>query len=81
MDAGTVEYLPTAKAAQWMAKLGFRVSPATLRQWRWKGQGPRFVKLTGGGECFYALSDLEAYIAGRVYQNTGEVTAATAAAR
>ena len=74
------EYLGTAMAAQWLANKGFRVTPATMRQWRWQGRGPRFVKLMAGGEAFYLLADLEQYIADRVFHNTGEVTAARGAA-
>jgi len=67
--------LTTARAAQWLAIKGFRVTPATMRQWRWRGCGPRFTKLTAGGEAFYLLADLEQYLAERVYNNTGEVSA------
>jgi hypothetical protein len=70
---GQVEYLGTTRAAQWLADLGFRVSPATLRQWRWKGCGPRFHKLTDGGEAYYLIADLQGYVESRVYYNTGEL--------
>jgi hypothetical protein len=69
-----VEYLGTAKAAQWLAKMGFRVSAATLRQWRWRGCGPPFHKLTAGGEAYYLIADLERFV-DRAYSNTGEVAA------
>ena len=70
-----VEYLGTALAAGWLKRKGFRCSPATLRQWRWKGVGPKFTKLTCGGEGFYKVADLEAYVAARVYGSTGDVQA------
>ena len=70
------EYLGTTKAAAWLAKMGFRCSAATMRQWRWKGCGPRFHKLTAGGEAYYLIQDLERFVSDRVYHNTGEVSAA-----
>lgn len=37
----------------------WKISPATLRTWRTKGAGPRFVKL--GGQVRYLLADVLAY--------------------
>lgn len=36
------------------------LSVATLRRWRWAGQGPRFLKI--GGAVRYDSEDLEMYI-------------------
>lgn len=40
------------------------VQPATLRQWRWRGWGPRYVKVGGGTRGFvrYRWSDVDAYV-------------------
>ncbi|MEM7399763.1 MAG: helix-turn-helix domain-containing protein [Pseudomonadota bacterium] len=35
------------------------LSPRTLEQWRWRGVGPRYLKL--GGRVVYRLEDLEAF--------------------
>lgn len=35
------------------------VSPATMRMWRFKGRGPRYVKL--GRRCVYYVEDLEQF--------------------
>ena len=51
-----------ALAERWL------VSPRTLEQWRWKGEGPRFLKL--GGRVIYRLADIEAFEAARVHANT-----------
>ncbi len=37
----------------------WRMSPRTLEQWRWKGIGPRYLKI--GGRVLYCLDDIEAY--------------------
>ncbi len=44
------------------------LSPRTLEQWRWRGVGPRFLKI--GGRVIYPVDEIEAYEAGRLYQNT-----------
>ncbi len=44
------------------------VSPRTLEQWRWRGIGPRYLKL--GGRVIYRLADIEAFEAERVHLNT-----------
>jgi hypothetical protein len=35
------------------------MSTRTLEQWRWKGIGPRYLKI--GGRVLYRLEDIEAY--------------------
>ena len=49
-------------AARW------KHSPRTLEQWRWKGIGPRYLKI--GGRVIYPLEEVEAYEAARLHQNT-----------
>jgi hypothetical protein len=46
----------------------WHVSPRTLEQWRWRGTGPRYLKI--GGRVIYRLADVEAFEAGRLHQNT-----------
>lgn len=58
---------PAAKAAagylltdtEVAALLG--ASPQTVRNWRWRGEGPRFVKL-GGRMVRYRPADVQAFI-------------------
>lgn len=38
-----------------------RVKPATLRQWRWQGRGPKFRK--HGRKVFYTRKELERWSA------------------
>jgi hypothetical protein len=40
--------------------------PATMRRWRFEGRGPRYLKL--GGKVFYAVSDLDSYVDGRIVE-------------
>ncbi|MGG7565007.1 helix-turn-helix transcriptional regulator [Rhodovulum sp. DZ06] len=49
-------------AARWA------ISPRTLEQWRWRGVGPRYLKI--GGRVIYPLDEVEAYEAARLHQNT-----------
>ena len=37
----------------------WHMSHRTLEQWRWKGIGPRYLKI--GGRVLYCLEDIEAY--------------------
>ena len=36
----------------------WQISPRTLERWRWKGEGPAFVKI--GGRVVYRLEEIEA---------------------
>lgn len=47
----------------------WQMSPRTLEQWRWRGIGPRYLKI--GGRVLYPLELVEAYEAEHVHQNTG----------
>jgi predicted site-specific integrase-resolvase len=44
------------------------VSTRTLESWRWRGEGPVFLKL--GGRVVYRLEDIERYEAERLHTNT-----------
>lgn len=37
----------------------WRISHRTLERWRWRGEGPRFIKI--GGRVVYRLEDIEAF--------------------
>ena len=37
----------------------WHISPRTLERWRWKGEGPAFVKI--GGRVVYRLDDIRAF--------------------
>ena len=56
-------------AARW------HLSPRTLERWRFSGEGPRFVKLSG--RVVYRLEDVEAYEADQVRQMTPGVSRKT----
>jgi hypothetical protein len=45
-----------------------KLSPRTLEGWRWRGEGPRFVK--AGGRVLYRLEDVEAFEAEQLRQRT-----------
>ena len=52
------------------------VTPATLRFWRCKGKGPRFIKLgqsKQAGVC-YDPADIEAWKAARKFDSTSAAT-------
>jgi predicted DNA-binding transcriptional regulator AlpA len=52
------------------------VTPATLRFWRCKGKGPRFIKLgqsKQAGVC-YDPADIEAWKAERKFESTSAAT-------
>jgi len=50
----------------------WRVSERTLERWRWRRQGPEFLKI--GGRVVYRIGDIEAYEAAQtrnVKQSSG----------
>ena len=61
--------LSTSEAAQWLG-----VRPQTLRKWRWKGTGPRFVRLGTGprSRAAYRMADLESWLEARSFKSTAE---------
>ena len=57
---------PESLARRW------HISPITLKQWRWKGLDPPYLKLTR--RIIYRLEDIEAYEKKNVRQHTTEQT-------
>ena len=55
-----------AEAADWL-----RVRTPTMAQWRWKGGGPRFIRLSAR-KILYRLEDLEAFTAERTFVSTSD---------
>lgn len=37
----------------------WNMKPKTLKDWRWQGRGPKFIKI--GGRVLYRLMDVEDY--------------------
>ena len=58
MNAGPVRHLNQIEVSR-----RWGVSERTLERWRWKRQGPPFMKI--GGRVAYALADIEAFEAAR----------------
>jgi hypothetical protein len=44
------------------------ISERTLEQWRWKGRGPRYLKI--GRRVIYPLTEVEACEAASLHANT-----------
>jgi hypothetical protein len=55
---------PNELAARW------HISWKTLARWRWTGEGPRFLKVSG--KVLYRLEDIEAFEAAHVRSRTDE---------
>jgi hypothetical protein len=49
----------------------WRLSPRTLERWRFRGTGPRFLKL--GGRCVYRLEDVEAFESAQLRDKAGRI--------
>ena len=64
--------LPTRRAAEYCG-----VEPATLRNWRWKGTGPRYSRLGEGprARAVYRKADLDAWLEERSFDSTAEEVA------
>jgi len=54
----------------------WRLSPRTLERWRYRGTGPRYLKV--GGRVVYRLDDIEAFEARRIHENAANTVAETA---
>ncbi len=54
----TVHLTPKDLSARW------HIATQTLDNWRWRGEGPRYLKI--GGRVIYRLEDIEAYEAGQL---------------
>ena len=52
--------LTTAKASRLLGR-----SPATLRRWRQRGRGPRFIRVDDFGNALYLPRDIEAWLLAR----------------
>ena len=50
----TVHLRPEDLSARW------HIATRTLDNWRWRGEGPRYLKI-GGRRVVYRLEDIEAY--------------------
>jgi predicted DNA-binding transcriptional regulator AlpA len=63
--------LSSADAA---AALG--ISPVTLKMWRWKGKGPRFIKLGSSprDRVVYDPAEIETWKAARTFASTSAAT-------
>lgn len=48
------------------------IAPRTLEQWRWKGEGPPFIKI--GHTVRYRIADIETYEQTHFFQNTSQFT-------
>ncbi|WP_412507300.1 helix-turn-helix transcriptional regulator [Roseovarius sp. SYSU LYC5161] len=48
----------------------WHVSPRTLERWRWKGDGPAYLKI--GGRVVYRLADVETYERSRYVTSTAQ---------
>lgn len=46
----------------------WNISPRTLEQWRWRGVGPRYLKI--GGRVIYPMAEVEHCEVARLHQNT-----------
>jgi hypothetical protein len=59
---------PIAHINQVQLARRWSLSPRTLERWRWRDQGPAYLKL--GGRVLYRLEDIEAFERGSVRQPT-----------
>ena len=52
------------------------ISPVTLKIWRWKGKGPRFIKLGESKQAgvAYDPAEVEAWKAARTFASTSAAT-------
>lgn len=55
----------TAELASYLA-----VSEHTVRRWRQTGHGPKYVRYTRTGPCFYKEEDVSEWIGERTYKGT-----------
>lgn len=65
--------LTTAEAAQLL-----RCQPQTLRLWRCRGEGPRYIRFgtSGRGRALYARQAIDAWLQARTAGSTSEESAA-----
>lgn len=65
-QASVPNLLNEAQAATYLG-----ISPKTLQQWRWRGDGTPFIKL-GGKMIRYRKSDLDQFIANGFRRSTSD---------
>ena len=62
------EYLAMGKLTQNQLAERWHMSPRTLEQWRWRGKGPKFLKI--GARVLYDEASVIDYENGQICQNT-----------
>jgi len=51
------------------------IKPQTLRVWRWRGDGPPYIRFGGlHGRVIYRATDVDKWLAERTFRNTSEET-------
>ena len=68
-----LSFLTQSEAAEFL-----RVSVRTLERFRGNALGPKFVRMSRGGQILYTKSALESWAAARTYSSTSEADAAEA---
>lgn len=53
-----------------LAKI-LNIKPETLRNWRWDGKGPIYIKL--GSNVRYRMSDVQDFLDGRIRKSTSDM--------
>ena len=66
------ETIPSFLSTDEVAEM-VHIKPQTLRVWRWRGDGPRYLK--AGSRVLYKLSDVLAWLERSSAQSTSEVQA------
>ena len=71
-ETNTRRFLTTAQAAEFLKR-----KPQTLRIWRMRGGGPRYIRMGNNVQApvMYRLSELEKWLENRDYGSTSEETA------
>lgn len=57
----------------------WNVTATTLKQWRWNGKGPQYVKI--GRQVLYRLKDIEQFEELKTRQNTSQTYSQTISPR
>ena len=60
-----IAYLTTKEAAEYL-----RISKQTLSNWRFRGEGPDYIKV--GGRVVYASEDVSAWLDEHKYTSTSD---------
>lgn len=73
MESQGPTYLDTNQLAQ-----KFGIKAQTVRSWRLKGTGPRYIRLgpPRRGRVVYDMREIERWVAARVHRSTSEETVA-----